>query len=90
MRPDEAAHGAGLVGPGRLVQGIIQKMMAIDPERAKDAILILQGWWEDSQGRHRFVDFDDYLDYRVTDCGSRYVMISLRRLFHMNSWQADS
>ncbi|KAI1413293.1 geranylgeranyl pyrophosphate synthase [Hypoxylon sp. FL1857] len=60
-------------GESRIMHGIIEEMMAIDPYRTKE----FMKYWKSDLGvprdRTHFKDFDDYLEFRVVDSASYFV-----------------
>ncbi|KAI0517898.1 fusicoccadiene synthase [Xylaria bambusicola] len=64
-------------GEGRIIQDVVEELIAIDPFRAKELVKDALNYWKRSLGsrQHRihFANFEDYLEYRVTDCGSLFL-----------------
>ncbi|KAF2970090.1 hypothetical protein GQX73_g3439 [Xylaria multiplex] len=75
----KANEGAALdtkSGRERIRSNIVNEIMSIDPLRAKEFIAIWTKGFGVGQDRTHFIDFDDYLHYRVVGRGS-FFMTSL-------------
>nr|BCP56498.1 phomopsene synthase [Diaporthe amygdali] len=63
-------------GEGLILRNILKEVTAIDPVRAAE---LMKFWKRDldvSRDRKHFRDFDDYMEYRIVDCAS-YFLIAL-------------
>jgi len=56
-------------GEGRILHNLVEELMSIDPEKAKEMINYWRKDLEVDRDQTHFANFEEYLEYRIVDCG---------------------